>query len=121
MEGDRSHPAGIAAGSLAGGVFGFVDGFFWSGGLPTGALVDLATTGQMVVLPTGEYADELASKFGPYYLTEEIPAGTYQGQTEPSPQVVVPNVLIVRSEVRRGRESGTTGGKPDPVAGPVGI
>jgi TRAP transporter TAXI family solute receptor len=78
---------------------GTIDAGFWSGGLPTGALVDLATTGQMVVLPTGEYADELASKFGPYYLTEEIPAGTYQGQTEPSPQVVVPNVLIVRSDM----------------------
>ncbi|TQM36293.1 TAXI family TRAP transporter solute-binding subunit [Pseudonocardia cypriaca] len=78
---------------------GTIDAGFWSGGLPTGALVDLATTGQMVLLPTGEYADELAAKFGPYYETEDIPAGTYQGQTEASPQVVVPNVLIVRSDM----------------------
>jgi TRAP transporter TAXI family solute receptor len=78
---------------------GTIDAGFWSGGLPTGALVDLATTGQMVLLPTGEYADELASKFGPYYESEDIPAGTYQGQAEPSPQVVVPNVLIVRSDM----------------------
>jgi TRAP transporter TAXI family solute receptor len=78
---------------------GTIDAGFWSGGLPTGALVDLATTGQMVLLPTGEYADELASKFGPYYETEDIPAGTYQGQSEPSQQVVVPNVLIVRSDM----------------------
>jgi TRAP transporter TAXI family solute receptor len=78
---------------------GTIDAGFWSGGLPTGALVDLATTGQMVLLPTGEYTDELTSKFGPYYETEDIPANTYQSQAEPSPQVVVPNVLIVRSDM----------------------
>ena len=78
---------------------GTIDAGFWSGGLPTGALVDLASTGQMVLIPTAEYTDELGSKFGPYYLTEEIPAGTYQGQAEPSPQVVVPNVLVVRSDM----------------------
>jgi uncharacterized protein len=78
---------------------GTIDAGFWSGGLPTGALVDLATTGQMVVIPTGEYTDELAAKFGPYYQSADIPAGTYQGQAEPSQQVVVPNVLIVRSDM----------------------
>jgi hypothetical protein len=51
------------------------------------------------LIPTGEYADELAAKFGPYYLSEDIPADTYQGQAQPSPQVVVPNVLIVRSDM----------------------
>jgi TRAP transporter TAXI family solute receptor len=78
---------------------GTIDAGFWSGGLPTGALVDLATTGQMVVIPTGEYTDELAAKFGPYYQSADIPADTYQGQTEASQQVVVPNVLIVRSDM----------------------
>jgi uncharacterized protein len=78
---------------------GTIDAGFWSGGLPTGALVDLATTGQMVLLPTGEYTQALASRFGPYYQTEDIPANTYEGQAEPSPQVVVPNVLIVRSDM----------------------
>ena len=29
----------------------------------------------------------------------DVPAGTYQGQTEPSPQVVVPNVLVVRPDM----------------------
>ncbi|MHA6619399.1 TAXI family TRAP transporter solute-binding subunit [Pseudonocardia sp. DLS-67] len=78
---------------------GTIDAGFWSGGLPTGALVDLATTGQMVLIPTAEYSGALVSKFGPYYQTEDIPAGTYEGQAEASPQVVVPNVLIVRSDM----------------------
>ncbi|HYH31167.1 MAG TPA: TAXI family TRAP transporter solute-binding subunit [Pseudonocardia sp.] len=78
---------------------GTIDAGFWSGGLPTGALVDLASTGQMVLIPTGEYAEPLAAQFGPYYLSAEIPAGTYQGQTEAIPQVAVPNVLVVRSDM----------------------
>jgi TRAP transporter TAXI family solute receptor len=78
---------------------GTIDAGFWSGGLPTGALIDLASTGQMVLLPTGEYTAALAQKYGEYYQTAEIPAGTYQGQNEASPQVVVPNVLIVRPDM----------------------
>ena len=78
---------------------GTIDAGFWSGGLPTGALIDLATAGQMVLIPTGEYAAALAQRYGAYYLAEDIPAGTYQGQTEPSPQVVVPNVLVVRPDM----------------------
>ena len=78
---------------------GTIDAGFWSGGLPTGALIDLASTGQMVLIPTGEYTAALAQKYGTYYVTAEIPAGTYQGQNEPSPQVVVPNVLLVRPDM----------------------
>jgi uncharacterized protein len=78
---------------------GTIDAGFWSGGLPTGALIDLASTGQMVLIPTGEYTAALAQKYGTYYVTADIPAGTYQGQNEPSPQVVVPNVLLVRPDM----------------------
>jgi TRAP transporter TAXI family solute receptor len=78
---------------------GTIDAGFWSGGLPTGALIDLASTGQMVLIPTGEYTAALAQKYGAYYVTADIPAGTYQGQNEPSPQVVVPNVLLVRPDM----------------------
>lgn len=78
---------------------GTIDAGFWSGGLPTGALVDLASTGEMVLIPTAEYADPLAARFGPYYLADEIPAGTYQGQTEAVPEVAVPNVLVVRADL----------------------
>ena len=64
---------------------GTIDAGFWSGGLPTGALVDLATTGQMVVIPTGEYTDELAAKFGPYYQSADIPAGDLPGPDRAEP------------------------------------
>jgi TRAP transporter TAXI family solute receptor len=78
---------------------GTIDAGFWSGGLPTGALVDLASTGQMVLIPTAQYTDAMAQKYGDYYFADEIPAGVYQGQTEPSPQVVAPNVLVVRKDM----------------------
>jgi TRAP transporter TAXI family solute receptor len=78
---------------------GTVDAGAWSGGLPTGAIVDLASTDELVLIPTGEYAEQLAEEYGDYYFEDEIPAGTYEGQDEASPQVVSPNILVVRSDM----------------------
>jgi hypothetical protein len=78
---------------------GTVDVGFWSGGLPTGAIVDLASTDELVLLPTADYVDEMAGKYGDYYFADEIPANTYEGQTEASPQVVSPNILVVRNDM----------------------
>ena len=73
---------------------GTVDAGFWSGGLPTGALTEYATTGDMVLIPTGEYTEAVAEQYGPFYLEEDIPADTYEGQTGAVPTIVVPNVLV---------------------------
>ncbi|CEA09606.1 NMT1/THI5 like protein [Arthrobacter saudimassiliensis] len=73
---------------------GTIDVGFWSGGLPTGALIDLASDGDMVLLPIGQYAESMADKYGDYYLNEEIPAGTYEGQTEAVEAIASPNLLI---------------------------
>src|SRR3712207_3313877 len=78
---------------------GTVDVGFWSGGLPTGAIVDLASTDELVLIPTADYVDEMAQQYGDYYFAEEIPADTYEGQTEASPQVVSPNILVVREDM----------------------
>jgi TRAP transporter TAXI family solute receptor len=78
---------------------GTVDAGFWSGGLPTGAIVELANNADLVLIPTGEYTDAMAEQYGDYYFTEEIPANTYEGQTEASPQVVSPNILVVRNDM----------------------
>ena len=78
---------------------GTVDAGFWSGGLPTGAIVDLASTDDLVLIPTGEYADEMAAEYGDYYFALDIPAATYEGQEEASPQIVSPNILVVRDDM----------------------
>jgi hypothetical protein len=78
---------------------GTVDAGFWSGGLPTGAIVDLASSDDLVLIPTAEYTDALAQQYGDYYFADEIPANTYEGQTEASPQIVSPNILVVRNDM----------------------
>jgi TRAP transporter TAXI family solute receptor len=78
---------------------GTIDAGFWSGGLPTGALVDLATTGEMKIVPIGEYAAPLAEQYGGYYVEMPIPADTYQGQSEPVSTIASPNVLVVRTDM----------------------
>jgi TRAP transporter TAXI family solute receptor len=75
---------------------GTIDAGFWSGGLPTGALVDLPN---MKLIPTAEYTAALADQFGPFYLEREIPADTYDGQTEAVPTIVVPNVLVANTSM----------------------
>jgi TRAP transporter TAXI family solute receptor len=76
-----------------------IDAGFWSGGLPTGALVDYATTGEMVLVPTADHTDALVETFGNFYFAEDIPADTYEGQTEAVPTIVVPNVLVASPDM----------------------
>lgn len=78
---------------------GTIDAGFWSGGLPTGALVEYANSGKMLLLPTAEYTAALATKFGPFYVEQEIPAATYAGQDAAVPTIVVPNVLVVNTSM----------------------
>ncbi|WP_309108639.1 TAXI family TRAP transporter solute-binding subunit [Arthrobacter sp.] len=78
---------------------GTIDAGFWSGGLPTGALIDLASDGDMVLVPIGEYAEPLASKHGEYYIKRDIPANTYEGQTEAVSAIATPNILVASSKM----------------------
>lgn len=78
---------------------GTIDAGFWSGGLPTGALIDLAADGDMVLIPIGEYAAPLAEKYGTYYVEDDIPAGTYEGQDKAVPVVASPNVLVASKQM----------------------
>ncbi len=72
-----------------------IDAFFWSGGLPTGAITDLATTDDIRLLPTIDYLDGLQREYGgEIYLEAEIPADVYE-TGEDVPTVGVPNYLVV--------------------------
>lgn len=78
---------------------GSIDGFVWSGGLPTPALTDLFTSmGSKVkfidvtpLLPTLQKND-------PVYEPKTIPAKTY-GTPEDVPTFAVPNLLMVRNDM----------------------
>lgn len=76
---------------------GKVDAFFWSGGLPTGAIQDLSYTTAVTIrlLPSAELLPSLQQQYGSLYFPLEVPAGTYQGVPMPVPVVGVANVLVV--------------------------
>jgi len=78
---------------------GQIDAYFWSGGLPTAAVTDLAASPNLDfrLLPNGEFADDLRDAYGSFYGTATVPAGTYPGQDEEVEVIVVPNVLVVNA------------------------
>jgi uncharacterized protein len=78
---------------------GSIDAFFWSGGLPTGAVTDLATTEDLVLVPNAELTGKLRSKYGEAYRETTIPADTYEGLEDDVPVIGVPNLLVVHEEM----------------------
>jgi TRAP transporter TAXI family solute receptor len=80
---------------------GKVDAFFWSGGLPTSAITDLAATPNMSIklIPHADVTATLQAEYGSVYSTASIPAETYPGQTEAVDVVAVPNVLVVNESM----------------------
>lgn len=88
---------------------GTIDAGFWSGGLPTGALVELASTGDMALVPIGEYAKQLSSEYGDYYVEDSVPAGTYEGQKKAVPVIASPNILVASNEMDSKLQENLTG------------
>ncbi|MCO5994213.1 TAXI family TRAP transporter solute-binding subunit [Actinoallomurus rhizosphaericola] len=56
---------------------GLIDAFFWSGGLPTAGIADLAERIPIRLIPLGGLAPQIRSQYGPYYRAATIPSGTY--------------------------------------------
>ena len=77
---------------------GKIDAFFWSGGLPTAAVLDLANTPgmRMKLLPNDEALPALQKKYGPsLYYRVVIPKGAYADVDVDVPVVGVTNLLVV--------------------------
>jgi TRAP transporter TAXI family solute receptor len=89
---------GLGASESAGALKdGKVDAFFWSGGLPTAAVQDLAHSPGITLrmIPTGDLVATLQRQHGPLYFPLEVPAGAYPGVTSPVSVVGVANILVV--------------------------
>ena len=78
---------------------GSIDAFFWSGGLPTGAVTDLTTSDDIVLLDTTEYTSKLTQKYGDVYKDATIPKGTYKSVDKDVPTIAVPNYLVVDAKM----------------------
>ena len=88
-----------SAGALADGK---VSAFFWSGGLPTAAIQDLAHTPGIAIrlIPTADVLPSLRQDYGELYFPLEIPASAYPGIERAVSVVGVTNVLVVHRAMR---------------------
>ncbi|MFF4583493.1 TAXI family TRAP transporter solute-binding subunit [Streptomyces sp. NPDC001389] len=80
---------------------GTVDAVFWSGGVPTPALTELARALPLRFLALDGFADALRQRFGPVYTTVTLPTGAY-GLTAPVGTIGVGNYLLAREDVATG-------------------
>ena len=77
---------------------GKIDAAFIVAGPPTPAITELCTTNDAYLVPiAGEIAEKLMAEC-PFYTVHDIPAGTYEGQTEDVKTVTVKATLIVSAD-----------------------
>ncbi|MGZ8479748.1 MAG: TAXI family TRAP transporter solute-binding subunit, partial [Candidatus Binatia bacterium] len=71
------------------------------GGLPTGAVLDLAATPGIKIhmIPHGDAIPKMVAKYGPLYFTSNIPKGLYKGIDEDTPVAVATNLLIANEKL----------------------
>jgi hypothetical protein len=79
-----------------------IDAFFWVGGLPTAAVMDLgATPGvKMKLIGHADGVPKMRETYGPIYVKGVIPAKTYPGQTVDVPIAVVWNLLVCNEKMK---------------------
>jgi hypothetical protein len=93
---------GLGASESAGALNdGKIAAFFFSGGLPTAAIQDLAHTPGVAIrlIPTADVLPALQRDFGPLYFPLEMPASAYRGTDTPVGVVGVSNVLVVNASM----------------------
>jgi TRAP transporter TAXI family solute receptor len=79
-----------------------IDAFFWVGGLPTAAVIDLAATPGVKVklIAHGEVVSKMRERYGPIYIKWNIPSNTYPGQDAEVPIAVVWNILVCHERMQ---------------------
>ena len=80
---------------------GKLDGFFWCGGVPTAAVLDLAVTPgiKISLIPNADCVEKMTVKYGPVYYPSFIPKGAYPGVEEDVPVGAVANQLIAHENM----------------------
>jgi TRAP transporter TAXI family solute receptor len=78
-----------------------IEAFFWSGGVPTAAVTDLAATPgtKIKLLDHADAIPNLVKKYGPLYVKGVIPAKSYPGQAKDAQVADVWNVLLVHEKM----------------------
>jgi len=78
-----------------------IDAFFWDGGLPTGAVLDLAATPgiKIAMIPHADAIPKMVAKYGPLYFVANVPKGMYKGVDEDVPVAAATNLLIANEKM----------------------
>lgn len=78
-----------------------IDAFFWVGGLPTGAVSDLANTPNTKIKMVDHYeaVAGMNKKYGPLYVEDTIPKATYRGMDSDNKIATVWNILVVHEKM----------------------
>lgn len=78
---------------------GQVDAAFWTGGAPTAAITELATTSDIYIVPiSGTERDALMAS-SPFYAKQTLPSGTYRGLNHDTETVTVMAMLVANKGV----------------------
>lgn len=78
---------------------GQVDAAFWTGGAPTAAITDLATTNDIYIVPIDGAARDRLMNMSVFYARYTLPANTYRSITTPTETVTVMSMLVVNKDV----------------------
>ena len=76
---------------------GKVDAFFFDGGLPTGAVSDLANSTSIKLIDQTDAIAKMNAKYGNFYFAGKIPKGTYKGNDTDVVTTGTANLLVVPS------------------------
>lgn len=77
-----------------------IDAFFWSGGVPTPAVLDLASTPgiRVKIVPMDDLIEPLRKEYGPLYFRAVISRVVYPGMDQPVATIGVANLLVVHQD-----------------------
>jgi TRAP transporter TAXI family solute receptor len=80
---------------------GKIDAFFFTGGVPTGAILDLSATPGMTIsiVAHGDLIPAMVAKSGPIYYKAVIPKKVYSGVEEDVPVSAVGNLLMTYQDL----------------------
>jgi uncharacterized protein len=77
---------------------GAIDAFFWSGGLSTPGLLELADDVPLRLLPLVDLVDSVSERYGHVYRHAVVPRGTY-GLVADVSTMAVPNYLVAHADL----------------------
>jgi TRAP transporter TAXI family solute receptor len=78
-----------------------IDAFFWAGGVPTAAVMDLGSTPgiKIKLIAHDDLIEKISKKYGPLFFRWVIPKEAYPGMTEPVPTIVYANILFCHEQL----------------------